>query len=144
LNQSEYQVKAPTAASCCLILQTSLPCALFMDRPIKILYGGGTNASYAPQVDYTMLVFQPMMKRLFNVKFDIEIIRRGFFPQGGGQISLTTHPTDYLPAFDLTNFGSSVKKCLVKVIIAKLERHVAERGARHVLKHCRLHFPASK
>lgn len=45
---------------CCrsvgLLLQISLPCALFTEGPSELCLKGGTNAEMAPQIDYTLKV----------------------------------------------------------------------------------------
>lgn len=40
-----------------LLLQVSLPCALFAEGPSELCLKGGTNAEMAPQIDYTIKVF---------------------------------------------------------------------------------------
>jgi len=124
--QDAYEVIANTAASVGLIMQIALPCALFFERPLSITIGGGTNASFAPQIDYTTLVFQPMMKRLFNVEFEIDIKRRGYFPKGEGRIVLKTNPCDQIKAFKLTQFGK-ITRCYIKSYTARLATAIAER-----------------
>lgn len=39
-----------------LLLQISLPCALFAEGPSELCLKGGTNAEMAPQIDYTLKV----------------------------------------------------------------------------------------
>lgn len=45
---------------CCrsvgLLMQISLPCALFTDGLTELCLKGGTNAEMAPQIDYTLKV----------------------------------------------------------------------------------------
>ena len=39
-----------------LLMQVSLPCALFAKGPSELCLKGGTNAEMAPQIDYTLKV----------------------------------------------------------------------------------------
>lgn len=52
---------------------------------------GGTNAKMAPQVDYADRVFRPTAAR-FGIDFDLEVVRRGFYPQGNGQAVMNVRP----------------------------------------------------
>ncbi|KAF3834595.1 hypothetical protein F7725_027153, partial [Dissostichus mawsoni] len=49
-----------TAGSVCLLLQASLPCAVFADGPSQLVLKGGTNAEMAPQIDYTVKLAKDM------------------------------------------------------------------------------------
>ena len=52
-----------TAGSACLLIQVSLPCALFSAAQTTLELRGGTNASNAPQIDYFEEVFLPVAQR---------------------------------------------------------------------------------
>uniref|UniRef100_A0A8C8M2M7 RNA 3'-terminal phosphate cyclase n=2 Tax=Oncorhynchus TaxID=8016 RepID=A0A8C8M2M7_ONCTS len=52
-----------TAGSVGLLLQVSLPCALYADGPSELCLKGGTNADMAPQIDYTIKVFKPIVEK---------------------------------------------------------------------------------
>ena len=46
---------------------------------------GGTNADMAPQIDYFTMVMAPIVEK-FGVKFEMNIVRRGYYPKGKGSI----------------------------------------------------------
>ncbi|KAL4065444.1 RNA 3'-terminal phosphate cyclase domain-containing protein [Scleroderma citrinum] len=101
-----------TAASTTLLLQVALPCLLFghdtsSDASSSILtLRGGTNAIQAPQIDYTVHVFLPFMRKHFGLDLKLIIKRRGYFPKGGGSILCTVPPlTGPLPPVVLTDRG---------------------------------------
>ncbi|KAF9228595.1 RNA 3'-terminal phosphate cyclase [Gyrodon lividus] len=84
-----------TAGSTTLLLQIALPCLLFSPSPspsqpsheplISILtLRGGTNASLAPQIDYTKIILLPFLSKHFHISPNLIINRRGYFPKGGG------------------------------------------------------------
>lgn len=85
-----------TAGSTTLLLQISLPLLLFAPcpSPASILtLRGGTNATQAPQIDYTKHIFLPFLRRHFGVDgVELEIKKRGYFPKGGGEVSVTVSP----------------------------------------------------
>lgn len=79
-----------TAGSTCLLLQAALPCALLgSSTPCQLILKGGTNATMAPQMDYWEQVFLPTLTdqcRLDPDQVQVTVIRRGYFPKGGGEV----------------------------------------------------------
>lgn len=54
---------------------------------------GGTNATLAPQVDYTKHVFLPFIQRHFGIEnISLDVKKRGYFPKGGGEVHLSVTP----------------------------------------------------
>eukprot|EP01083_Nonionella_stella_P234837 826348_1 len=112
-----YTVDIETAGSVCLLIQTCLPLLLFSPFQCHVTCIGGTNASFAPQIDWYILILKPMLKRLMNINIDIQCTQRGFFPRGGGKVFLQTNPVDTcIPSFDLTKRGT-VSKIHGRVVI---------------------------
>ncbi|XP_075901378.1 RNA 3'-terminal phosphate cyclase [Nelusetta ayraudi] len=97
-----------TAGSVCLLLQVALPCALFADSSSQLILRGGTNAEMAPQIDYTVKVFKPMVEK-FGVHFDCDIRMRGYYPKGGGEVVATVSPVKELQAVTMTDRGTITK-----------------------------------
>ncbi|PPQ63191.1 hypothetical protein CVT24_005736 [Panaeolus cyanescens] len=92
-----YTADCVTAGSITLLIQIALPLLLFSTKPTSArssltLYGG-TNASMAPQVDYTKHVFLPFIRRHFGLDdLNLEIRKRGYYPKGGGEVYLDVSP----------------------------------------------------
>ncbi|NP_001086034.2 RNA 3'-terminal phosphate cyclase [Xenopus laevis] len=97
-----------TAGSVCLLLQVSLPCVLFAESPTELILKGGTNAEMAPQIDYTTMVFKPIVEH-FSFKLDCDIKRRGYYPRGGGEILVKVSPVKHLNPINLVDRGSVTK-----------------------------------
>nr|XP_032660840.1 RNA 3'-terminal phosphate cyclase isoform X3 [Chelonoidis abingdonii] len=97
-----------TAGSVCLLLQVAMPCVLFAASPSELRLKGGTNAEMAPQIDYTVLVFKPIIEK-FNFTFDCDIKRRGYYPQGGGEVIVRMSPVKQLSPINLTERGTVTK-----------------------------------
>lgn len=86
-----------TAGSICLLLQAALPCLLLdgATEPCRLVLKGGTNATLAPQYDYWEQVFLPTICRhcgIDGVQIQAAVIRRGYFPKGGGEVHVRVHP----------------------------------------------------
>lgn len=103
-----YKAQVKTAGSISLLLQVALPCTLFADGSTKLTLHGGTNAEMAPQIDYTTEVFRPIMEK-FGATFDFDLIKRGYFPKGGGEVIVSIEPVGQLKSITLTDRGSLTK-----------------------------------
>jgi RNA 3'-terminal phosphate cyclase (ATP) len=105
--QREFLADTQTAGSIGLLLQVSLPCLVFAPEAVVLKLRGGTNAIAAPQVDYTTMVFKPIAER-FGIKFDFEIVKRGFYPKGGGLVEVKVQPAQHLTPVTMTDRGKVV------------------------------------
>lgn len=122
-----------TAGSICLLLQASLPCALFSRRPTKLILKGGTNAAMAPQYDYWETIFWPTLKYRCNLdskQVEANVITRGYFPKGGGEVHVNVTPLNHwLGPIQITERGD-IKVIRIRSFHAgKLPRHLAEKMA---------------
>ncbi|KAI0567150.1 RNA 3'-terminal phosphate cyclase [Gracilaria domingensis] len=84
-----------TAGAISLVLQAVLPVALkFLPGysidgdQISMRISGGTSVPWSPTSDYIKYVFVPNL-RLFGLRLRYDVIRHGFFPQGGGECAIT-------------------------------------------------------
>ena len=83
---------------------------------------GGTNAAMAPQIDFTELVFAPIAKRM-GVHFQMEVIKRGYYPKGGGIVHLTVPPLLNLIPIEIIEFGD-MNFIHIRSYVAALPRSV--------------------
>jgi RNA 3'-terminal phosphate cyclase (ATP) len=128
LRGGEYLFDVGTAGSVSLVLQSLLPILPFLDRKTRIEIRGGTDVPMSPPIDYIRYVLVPLVKKI-GVDMDVEIIRRGHYPRGGGIIRVTVNPTVRLEAIELIEredieFIGGRSHCV------KLPSHVAERQAK--------------
>ncbi|CAG9860681.1 unnamed protein product [Phyllotreta striolata] len=100
-----YRAAVKTAGSICLLMQVALPCTLFAQGPTTLYLKGGTNAEMAPQIDYMVEVFRPNLEK-FGATFDFNLLRRGYFPKGGGEVVINVNPVGDLKPVDITKQGS--------------------------------------
>ena len=89
----EYRIDIGTAGSITLLLQTAIPIALFADSKVILKIMGGTDVSWSPPIDYYRYVLSYFLRRM-GVRIDIEVIERGYYPEGGGKIRVEIEPTE--------------------------------------------------
>ncbi|KAI0371778.1 RNA 3'-terminal phosphate cyclase [Pilatotrama ljubarskyi] len=124
-----YLADPGTAGSIALMLQLSLPCLLFSPArvpPSELVLRGGTNASQAPQIDYTQHVFLPFIRKHFGLQPTLTISKRGYYPKGGGEVHVSVPPVrGPLPSITLTERGA-VKAIFGRSYVAGLPKSLAE------------------
>ena len=75
-----------SAGSISLALQSVLLPCIFSKKSFGFELVGGTDVSHSPPMDFLNLVLFPLFFDF--AKFDFKILRRGFFPKGGGKVRL--------------------------------------------------------
>lgn len=89
----QIKIKIETAESITLILQSLIPPALFFPHPLKIIFeGGATDTFFSPTIDYFCYVFLGILKKM-GIKLDINIIKRGYYPEGGAELEAIIRPS---------------------------------------------------
>ena len=98
------------------------------DGTLRFILKGGTDTSFAPPLDYNRCVFLPMLRDFacvgggdidtkkgieeFQNAIDLSLVRRGFYPRGGGEVHMTIRRTSNkafpLPPIRLTKRGNIV------------------------------------
>ncbi len=118
-----YTIDIQTAGSVTLILQTILLPALTTNISLKIK--GGTDVNWSPPIDYMNNVTLKALKDM-GANVSTELVARGYYPKGGGQINATTESSK-LKGVD---FGRQ-EKCSIQGIShsSNLPPHVAQRQA---------------
>ena len=81
-------VDLKTAGSISLCIQCILPYLLTRRSPSQIKIIGGTHVMKAPNFDYLERVFVPIMNRFLGYNVKVAMDRPGYFPRGGGRVSL--------------------------------------------------------
>lgn len=87
LTPGKFAATINTAGSVALLIQAALPIGLFCPGAVELELKGGTNTEMAPQLDFCTEVFRPNLEK-FGATFDFEMIKRGYFPRGGGHCIL--------------------------------------------------------
>ena len=93
-----YSFDVGTAGSMTLVFQACLLSALKTTAPLSIHLRGGTDVRWAPSWDYFAHVFLPLVQKI-GVNVDVHLVKRGYYPKGGGEARLTIHPMQTLQPF---------------------------------------------
>ncbi|MBS7628084.1 RNA 3'-terminal phosphate cyclase, partial [Candidatus Bathyarchaeota archaeon] len=78
-----FSIDIGTAGSVTLVLQALMPIMAFAPGPVSIRLKGGTNNPMAPPFEFLKEVLLPVLKRM-GFEAELRLIRRGFYPRGGG------------------------------------------------------------
>ena len=96
----EYKFDIGTAGSITLVFQALILASLKTDKKLKIKLTGGTDVKWSPSWDYFKHVFLPIIKKI-GVKVDVNLIKRGYYPKGGGEAEITIFPGSNLKTLRL-------------------------------------------
>lgn len=88
-----FRVDIGTAGSVTLIFQTVLLPLLFADRDSTLTVTGGTDVAWAPPVDYFKNVTLRALREM-GAECELEVLKRGYYPKGGGMVRLTVRPAE--------------------------------------------------
>jgi len=87
-----YKFDIGTAGSITLVLQACLLSAFRTHDPLTIHVKGGTDVRWAPSWDYFNYVSLFLLKKI-GVSVDAQLIKRGYYPKGGGEGAITINPS---------------------------------------------------
>ena len=136
-DHEKFAIDIQTAGATTLLAQVALPVALF--RPSKSVLmdlKGGTNAAFAPPIDYYEAIFGHILQRFFGASFETKILKRGYFPKGGGHIQLNVKPlTRPLQAVTLTDPGNVSTITVYASCAGKVPRSKAKQMASSASQH---------
>jgi RNA 3'-terminal phosphate cyclase (ATP) len=119
----EVRADVGTAGSVSLVLQAWLPVALIAGGSITVT--GGTEVDRSPTIDYLEQVLFPVLAR-HGAKIRTEILKRGYYPEGGGEVRVSVEPSRLSP---LTFADGKPGSCGIISCSSNLPDHVAERQA---------------
>jgi len=93
-----------TAGSVTLVLQACLPVALAAAGATRLRITGGTDVRWSPSVDYFARVFLPLVRGIGG-HVEVELLRRGYFPRGGGVVEAVIEPARAWNPVEFTTRG---------------------------------------
>jgi RNA 3'-terminal phosphate cyclase (ATP) len=89
-----------TAGSIANVLLTIIPAISFSGISHDLQIVGGTDVQLGPTIDYLRYIVREIYASI-GINFDIDIIRRGYYPKGGGIVNVQIKAID-LPAQKLS------------------------------------------
>lgn len=140
IQAGEYRADTRTAGSVTLLMQVGLPCILFSNAPTSLTLCGGTNTEMAPQVDYMTEIFRPNLEK-FGATFDFELVKRGYFPKGGGVIKVYVNPIKSLNGVSLIDQGDVKAISGWSFVAGNLPMHIAQNSADSAVRVLRQYYP---
>lgn len=120
----DFRFDVGTAGSMTLLVQALLPLLLAARRQSTLRLAGGTDVRGAPPLDYLRFVLLPLAARC-GVGARIEVLRRGYYPRGGGEIELSVRPGALRSPGRLV--AGPLREVHAFVHMARLPEHVALR-----------------
>ena len=116
-----------TAGSISLILQVLIPVVAISQKKLSLTIKGGTDVLWSPSIDYTQYVLRDAFSRM-GIEFSFELIKRGYYPKGGGEINLQVYPSRVKSISFLERKTNSVKLICTfsKLSIEKIKNQIEE------------------
>jgi len=121
-----------TAGSISLLLQSLIPPLLNVDSPSEVEVIGGTDVRWSPPISYMEFVYSRLVEA-FGGKLEIKILRRGFYPRGGGRVKVYIEPAEWRGLKKIHR--GKLAKIVVKNVVCKLPMHILDRQRKTVLEH---------
>jgi len=127
-----YEWDIGTAGSTTLLAMTLLPAACFSTGAISFKLTGGLFQDFAPSAYHMQYVLFPVLKSM-GITAELEIIRPGYVPRGGGIIQVSVEPVgEKLKPITLPNQGN-----VTEIQGFALSSHLGERRvSERMVKKC--------
>lgn len=125
LRAGRYDWDVGTAGSITLVLQAVLPLAILCGGAVHMRITGGTDVRIAPPLDYFLHVFLPLLTRM-GADAKATVLRRGYYPRGGGIVELDVAPAQALRPLYLETAGT-LQAVTAYAHVANLPQHIVDR-----------------
>jgi len=123
-----------TAGSISLILQALIPAVSISKKSLELSIIGGTDVPWSPSSNYTKYVLSEAYSRM-GINFSMEIIKRGYYPKGGGLVKVKISPSKKLKPISLTKRKTKSVKLFCSYSDLSSERIKSEvQQAENILK----------
>jgi RNA 3'-terminal phosphate cyclase (ATP) len=120
----EHRFVIGTAGSTTLLLQTVLPALLTAARPSVLTIEGGTHNPFAPPFEFLARTFLPALRRM-GATVHATLDAYGFYPAGGGRITVAIEPCAALTPIELLERGDV--QVSGRVLLLQLPRDIGVR-----------------
>ncbi len=125
-----FIVDIGTAGSISLFLQCLMPAIIHAPGTIKIRIIGGTDVQWSPSIDYLRFVTLYALRKM-DYECELRVIKRGYYPRGGGCVEVVVNPSR------LKNANFEKNPCIIINGISHssgLPSHVVKRQAESAWK----------
>jgi RNA 3'-terminal phosphate cyclase (ATP) len=107
-----------------MILLTVIPAVALSGNRVQLQIVGGTDVRASPTIDYVRYVVLEAYRSI-GIKFSVDVIKRGYYPKGGGIVDVTVEPCVRPETLDLTKSAEFEPR--IASVCCQLPKHVAER-----------------
>lgn len=104
IRAGNYRFVVGSAGSVLLIAQCVLPCLLHAEGESVVVLEGGTHAESAPIYDFFERVYLPCLRRM-GAEVSSELNQVGFYPAGGGKVTLRIQPMKHRRYLEIMEAG---------------------------------------
>jgi len=132
LKGGKYRFEISTAGAACLLFSAILPPLLFALHPSEITITGGTHVPFSPPFHYLARGFLPALRKM-GAEVELELVRWGFYPKGGGEILAHIKPCRKLKGIQLQGRGP-LRQLVLSAYSANLPDHIVKREIAHAVK----------
>ncbi len=126
----DFYFDVQTAGSIGLVLQALMIPAAFAEDKVRFRVRGGTDVKWSPSIDYLREVTLPIL-RMMGYNGRIKLLKRGYYPRGGGLVEAEIKPVKGLKPLKLTKLEIESIRGISHA--SNLPLHVAERQAKSAL-----------
>jgi len=130
-----FRFDIPTAGSTVLVLQTVIPALMLSDGDSEVIATGGTHNPLAPCFEYLRDVFG-LLASAANLQAYFDMERAGFYPAGGGKITMQIRGATGGENLAALRFASRGELRYIEGVSGRsrsLPADIAERQAQQVL-----------
>ncbi len=125
LHAGDWRFDIGSAGSTTLLVQALLPALLHADGPSTLTVIGGTHNPMAPPFDFLDAAFAPLVRAIGH-DVRLELVRPGFYPNGGGELRASIAPAKDARPLSLETRGR-VRDMRAVAQVARLPLSIAER-----------------
>lgn len=120
-----YGFAVGTAGSAGLVLQTILLPLVVARAPSRLTLEGGTHNPAAPPFEFLTEALLPLLRRM-GADVDARLERAGFYPAGGGRMTIDVTDGGSLRALHLLQRGRTLRR-RARALVSRLSRQIADR-----------------
>jgi RNA 3'-phosphate cyclase len=127
-----YKFDIGTAGSITLAFQAIILASLKTKEPVTVRLTGGTDVKWSPSWDYFTNIFLHLLQKT-GISVDENLIKRGYYPKGGGEAEITIHPCSTIKPLKLDNI-QEYKSVNGIINISNLPDHISTRIKHSAIK----------
>lgn len=132
LRGGTFMLDVGTAGSISLVLQAMLPPAISSGERVEVEITGGTDVPGAPTIQYVRQVLFPVLRGM-GAQLDLEVARRGFYPEGGGRVKVVVESGSSVKPLAPT--GPQPKPIISgEIAVSRLEQDITDRVKRAMVR----------